>query len=156
MVSSHYEPLLLSQKPFDWFYKSICTKIWHLSTSIFPTPTLSYSIFKTPMLHTEKHHPGTSLSSPLISQIQPMKHWEICVNMHCEEPAHTVMGAIQTSLKPIRQAVKKGQLKLSGKTCCTGRISPYSEKPQLCSQVFQLIELGSHKLSRLISLLKDQ
>ena len=66
------------------------------------------------------------------------------------------MGAIQTSLKPIRQAVKKGQLKLSGKTCCTGRISPYSEKPQLCSQVFQLIELGSHKLSRLISLLKDQ
>ena len=89
MVSSHYEPLLLSQKPFDWFYKSICTKIWHLSTSIFPTPTLSYSIFKTPMLHTEKHHPGTSLSSPLISQIQPMKHWEICVNMHCEEPAHS-------------------------------------------------------------------
>lgn len=48
---------------FHLLYKSIWTKIWHLNMFIFPTPVLSSSIFKMPMLYTEQNPSDTSFSS---------------------------------------------------------------------------------------------
>lgn len=93
-----------------------------------------------------------STSATKIELNRGSKQWQIYITRYTTRNHLRFVGAGQASLKPTGQDVRKGRLHISGRRSCCPQMELLQKSLSSVFKAFELIRLGTPKLSRISSL----